>query len=622
MFSWHREGNYYLTKKYDLAYLNSLDQAKVPQDRRIKNNVYFVNRNIHSKEPVTVKSVEVIRYKNNQVFVRFIPSYFKKDEFFKICEKLIKSYKTYYPSIMSNEIEIALTKKALNELYTVFEYFNKTAIEFPDVLQQELEQILTDNSKGSKAGTDVYQHIIPENGIIEDFVNPDREYSDELINLLLKNKTLTQSKVSELLVNGEPPNQSMGMATPLKLALPLFSPEIIRLLLTYGANPNKYDMFYETFTEKVQWYLDNTSNNHEKSILEKIMNMLNSTSSISNVKSLSKIKEIRLASSKNEFNRSIQFTNGEMITTYLKSSNHLDSREKENLFNYFSSVFNTGNSSEKENLKSIFEDDFFGDMHLIEIIKRENQIIGFNVFELMPWIDKENDKNKDHITLHVIYSVLNPAYRGSGLIDLSTFGFAFAIHGVYPSIVTSLYCTAITPASFDVMQFYKFFPKYKTPKISNDVLHLLKKIYGDELKYVDDKTMKSYVIENVGINNHYKKMSHKHFLGELYEAIIDHKNGDTREKRGATLLSHTSDVSNFNTLDHKLARLGVTFRSHLYSFSKALAPFISNILGKTPEQAPFYLYDTADLFWKNKQTPIIPEKPLNSKDESFRYSRL
>jgi len=618
MISWNRQGDYYVEKLHHTA---------------LRNSVVFNCRSNNERRPVTVKRINIFHYSNDDIFISLMSSYFRKNEFYDVCLRLIQS-DIYNFDREKDEIRIKLNSPdTFKQLIAVFNYFNDEIIEFPSILILELQQIWDNSFKENKKSTDIYQHVIPENGMTNKFVNPAKKDSRELLKLLYKKeKDISEKKYHQLLVGGEDPNQKdiSGYTTALRLTLALTSNIYLKMGINYGGKPFAHeDEMCESVVERVKKCYDYPSAQFPKSFWKERLDLLLTNPFSQPQKSLSPIRleKIDYSSNENQVIKNIYFNNM-AIKTITTRAFDVSLEDKNNvLFPHFKAVFKPGRD---QKIRAIFEEGLFGKTKFIELIydqRNPKKIIGYNAFEMI-MDDKQNDDFKDRLTLHVIFSALDPNYRRCGLIPLTTIGLAFAISGIYPSLVTGLCCTAISIATFSVLQSFILFPKYKTPASRKFVREKLAKTIYDDSEYEDDMTMKSIVKEDVSVYDSYQKLTSNPFTNCLYYAMLGLTAEEMENPTGKTeglgvFLYMLVDFLNYINYNAMLNTFGINFKEEIDPFTEAVKPFICKLLNKNPENKPRQFWDSKDLFWKNKKTAVCRMEEHDNTDASVKiYSRL
>jgi hypothetical protein len=267
-----------------------------------------------------------------------------------------------------------------------------------------------------------------------------------------------------------------------------------------------------------------------------------------------------------------RFSNGTSIRTELKSLAHLSPDEKDLLFtSLYSKAFEIQGDLEMTKLKRKYESDFADKSKFIEIISDHNTIIGFNLFKIVA-----STRNK-LMVLTIDYALINPVYRGYGLMTLYTFRLAYALQLLKKDYKIAIFFLSIHFNSFKLIKDFLFYPKFQPAYMEKMVKSLLSVIYDGDYYYVKD-LLTCYVREELRVRgSRYTasddlqyKFFHEHLLG------LDN---NCEENRAVPVCFYV-DNENYERLSHLCLTLGIHFFEHLQNLIKAFGQFLADYTNK------------------------------------------
>lgn len=593
--SWYRDGDFY---------------QKIQLNQYISNRVTFRN----ARFVTIISEINVIfnRY-NLTISLEPSPDDTKTEEVLDACRNLMKpEYYNVSQGPYTSYVKINLSETdsvILKQVFAVFKYFNDkyAAVEFPAVLITELNQIWGYCYQESDSILDIYQHVIPENGMTYAYPNPDKVKRGGLIELFRKNEEdISLYEYKKRLTQGANPHEvGHGGTSAVWHAVLAKSIKFLIDILFYGGNPFIRIKGHRSALDWARYGFQHPSLQIPKQAWEDKLNIITGPFSKLQkpLKDPIKIQKINFSSSVNQVATEISLTD-KNLKSILKKSFKLSKAEKDQLYDLFSTIFKKAYTKDK--LKKIFEEDLVGKNKLIELFFDGEKLVGFISSELI-----QLDPYPDRIIYHVPFSAFLPDYRG--FASLHVFRMLFAIQQTYPSLIVGFYCTAISKASYDAIEPFLYFPKYKPPSTNLDefMVSLLKEIYGDELDYYSDDTT-SYVKENVSVAETYQKKYDKNDIMQYkFNEMLglkeeDLKKMDSTSARGITILFF-ADHLNFIRCCH---RLPIDFPKYLREFKETVRPMICALVGKEPDKRAPYLLESLSLFWLNEKKPVVPH-PLN-----------
>lgn len=389
------------------------------------------------------------------------------------------SLPSYYGNFYGRTFEIPFeSKKTFEKMLQLLVYVNANykENEFSSEIINELKKIVLNlpsfindlkNTKDlASYSNKKYVHSIPMMPIFKTHTNPSLRNSQALVDYTSWSKTHENFDFIEfvnLLKNGENPNQrevDTGLM-PLNNAVWTRSIEVLKLLLCYGAILfDRNNIFHDNPIEQVaQVYRDCPDFTKRIEAKEKLNLMLNYTTYKNINKSLVnsfnlQLRQLSIAEHEKIIRTAFYFSNKNLIMTQLKSVDKITARERIELHNLFKKRFT---SKSETDVIEIFENDLSNSDNLIEIIRQDSIMVGFNVYELMI-ID-------NYIILHWIFTLREQALAITNFTLILAQRLAAGLQWLYNDRVVWMYFSSIHYNSMRMIENNLFSPKYQTDKI-------------------------------------------------------------------------------------------------------------------------------------------------------------
>jgi hypothetical protein len=496
-----------------------------------------------------------------------------------------------------------------------------------NILSHDITSEITHIYHAVRENNWISNHTIPESVNLS-LVNQNKNGRTPLITLLLQNadfyhssnpfiikmKKLFLRKIKELLLKGHNPNE-LGESgdSPLRVAITFYdSKEIIELFLWYGANPfTRYrDDRYGTYCSAIETAKAYNKPNFLAAIdsaLTKIEKPLQKAQEL-------KVTNINMHCHNETIMTQFQFSNEKIIATHFSQLDKLTQEQRAAVFSHFKSIFEVPNNSDPNIISSIFDDDFSGSK-LIELIYDNKKIVGFNLYELI-----FPEKRKDSIFLHCIYSFIDSAYRGYGLMMLLIFKPAYSLQLLQRDKHIGIFYSSVHYNSYRLANFLHY-PKHQPEYMNDLVKEILDTIfennytsYHDLITYyiVDELRVKSPAINpaNVDLN---QKYYHKEILG------LGEDFHDKIHTRAAPVLFYVGD-ENYFKMQQASNRLNINFTALTVKFAEYLLTHFVNLLDARLQFNPINISglkkSSRFLFWDDKILPSCIERPVHQQSLS------
>ncbi len=582
--SWYREFDFYdyRTDNY-------------PPHDPVTNSVYFRNEIPGSM----VMQLTVTRYKKGNTIVRAAFSPFCGEELASACRKFFLEnefdFSTRKFDSERGVIDIAFTIhsiSAINRLIELFKYLNElyNRIDFPADVVNEFQQIAA--YLIADVHDQQFRHIIPKKIYVSNCPNPARAQSEKLFDLIaynLKNGFSLRDLIY-LLIQGEDTNQhgcSKGGfgTTPLYEAVSRHdSVPAVKLLLMYGADP-----FYRDNGEFYISPVELAKSLRRYDLVDLFMSRyMRVEKSLPDTKPNLKVRNTRIAAIRyKSIATEFEFTNARSIHTKLMHTQDLSGEQHSELISMFAKKFQ---AADNRKITEIFQEAVGKFNNIVELIYSENQLIGFNLFELI--------KQEEELYLHCIYSFVEQEYRGYRIMSLLAFRLAFALQMLNPEQAVGIIFSAIHYNSYRMIKDLLHFPKFQPDHVNGKIFNLIIKIFKESSSFHHDLLM-CYLDEDTMVKE--AASNHTADLGEefFYQHLLNMQDAKT-SARGAPVLFYVGDDS-FRKLQFAMAASGINFADHLGHLANALGIY----QGATPGAAPGIISfsQSSHLFWFNKKLP-------------------
>lgn len=450
-------------------------------------------------------------------------------------------------------------------------------------------------------------HTISEYELSNKHINPILTESNTLINLCSKKK-FSLIKLKTLLTQGEDPdqvNENGSERTPLSWAIHYNNIYLVKLLISYGANPFKrFGWLYVSAIELAK-------DRNKVTILNIIFTEFNGPKKSLNLQ----IMQSAIYNGNKQVITRLNFSNNASIYTFIKDLSKLNEFEIASMFGLFKQFFKSANGDSKKT-EAIFYSECIPDKDKFsELIYNEKQeLIGFRLFELLKLESKKN-----HLFWHCIYAVIKPEYRSYGIMSLLSFRPAFSLQLLAPDYTIGMYLSAIEKFSYRAIKDYLHGPKYQSKYILGLLGDILHEIYEDKIKLFQNGTMTFYATEPdpvlVKFNDKISNNIHDDFY---YQDLLGYTESKINENdpRFSPIL-FLVDEDSFVRLAQSSAKIGISFSEHVKQFARSFKSLLPEVVGENLGK-PFSGYTKSHhLFFLEKK--IIPENKLLAKKEIYSY---
>jgi hypothetical protein len=322
----------------------------------------------------------------------------------------------------------------------------------------------------------------------------------------------------------------------------LFPREMQELLFSYGLNPIEVDEKSENRCLALE--LAEHANMMENAVAlrnafskpERPLKDMKSDLQITNVTSFHSQKKIFTL---------FEFSNNMKISTILKMVTELTEDEKDFLFVMFEKYFQSNPPGKA--IREILKNDLVENSHnkFVEIIYNDKKMIGFNLFEII-----QIQLGQKHVVVHALYALLEPQFRNIRIMPYLILRPAFALQTLYPQGKVGTFFNSIHINSYLLVSTLVHYPKYQTAAWIALINKILNSIYGNDVRFVTDGTMKSYIEEKDAVSvkgaRYTKGEQDKlyHVQSFFYRDILDGK-----ETGGAPVYVEASAVSFYQLAD-------------------------------------------------------------------------
>lgn len=467
---WHRIGTFYELKQT----VSSADWT-----RRLQCPVQIHGVSFRNSMPseVILRQIYVMQYTDGSARIDLKASPFKFDELIKAYNFIFKTNYTIEDSL-SQTLKLEFTAETGLKLIELFNYLNtkSQSEEFSPELMAEIIQL----SASLKMNRDLFytqKHKISEGTVSTAHVNPSREKSKDLVNLLqyapVNKQSELEKDLKKLLTKGEDPNQESGLGqTPLSLAVLGCDKLILMLLLCYGANPWAPTNDFSGFApiELAKLYNDN----EKFTFIEKACAQVEKPTSVS--RSLSSVKTIDTFANANKVTTIIELADSKTtLVSTLKEISELTEEETSQLLDLYTHIFHTSTEDIKKGFDQAFSP---APGKWIDIIRdKTGRIIGAATYILR--------KETNDLYLMVDLSFLHPDYQGCGIMPLIDYRVAFALQKLFPNFNTYVVFLAASYAAFRRVEHLLCTPKYQPEGIKDRLKHVFADLFHYSLTWND-----------------------------------------------------------------------------------------------------------------------------------------
>lgn len=466
----------------------------------------------------------------------------------------------------------------LDKLIRLFKYENEKYNEeiFSKALVAELKNILAALENKAEAN----KHILSLFPAVKSYINPGRQFSKSLLRLLdviSFKKSVDEiekrnnfSNFLRLLSYGEDPNQTsnkLGLSAFFYIIAKNMDLYFLQFILLYGGNPFIRDCYgHPSGYEMAIKYRNRNAVEYIAKLSHKVKRPLKHTF----------IESINVTYNEDVLYTRIQFENGLVLINSMKKVTSLTKQEKEALLQMFLSCFEVPDDTTKNKILKAFNSEF-SDNKVIELIKKQNKIIGFNVWEFIVSII-----NINNITSHCSLALIAAdECSGAGLMSFLSFRPAYALRLLYPKHNVFSFYVSINFPSFNQAKNELFFPKYQSNKMKKLAKEILETVYGNELILIqNDKTLTFFVYEELCV----KANLVKQYVDPLFELfnsyVLNNENEEqkTLNQKAAPVLYPVRRESFKNFESFTAEYLGLkNLSEHIEKFSAYMKKLLPNV---------------------------------------------
>lgn len=448
--------------------------------------------------------------------------------------------------------------------------------------------------KFGKMKDETISHVIPKLPDLENCTNPSRNNSMELSKLLARNywdAELSDNDFGEfqsLLASGEDPNQLHSSThTPLFYAQFFKDPEVYKFLLHYRANPFSRLSSDNCSSLDLVLQFGNTV----------IANIIMETFSQPERPVTLMVKHVDVARQQQNIMTSIDWyrakdrrkkTIASVVTELKRTVNAL---EEEIIIAWCNREFELPDDPQQKKLTESVRHDLHKENQIIEIIRSNGKMAGFNIFEVV--ISEDGRK----IYLYCNVSVIGPEFRNTNLMPLLIKGRALALQQLYQDkIIVIVFLGAH-------LNSYRFaddmhWPMYQPDGMAREArsIHHALRLRPEETYH--HQGLASYVSNQVMVKE--SAPAKQTFQARFFYHYL------LKEKKyaAAFVFFPLTDLS-FLSLEKNCQRIGMSLGAHLQSLSYLLQEFLSGFPLQMPRLTPAvntnYLMDARYLFWLNRK---------------------
>ena len=331
---------------------------------------------------------------------------------------------------------------------------------------------------------------------------------------------------------------------------------VMELLLIYGANPfARYKNNSSTPIENAKYYdqydvinlIDSFCNKPEKPIKTFITK--------TDVSYDPENKEIKTTLIFNAQNPTVH-------TAIKKLNNPLKQAEKIHFLALFKKLYEA--VQQRPTIDEIFEEDLKPAQNkyieTIFIMQNGKKImIGFHLFEII--------RQQDYMISCGTHILIDTPYRNLGIASFIAFRPGFSLQLSHPNQKIGIFVCSIHSNSYLMVKDFLHFPKYKARHIELLVKNILKKIYGEGLKFYSDETMSCYIEEKNPIQVKETKVDSQSFSFNPHKRFFDTLILDNKKGKGVPIFFNVAD-KNAKTLSDSINKSGLNFNHEIDKFSR------------------------------------------------------
>ncbi len=570
--------------------------------------IYNLKREVEfrslAKTPA-IRSIRVLHYDDGITCFQIDGTGFSRDMLLSAIVKIYKENEYDLIDLCDTTFNLYCNTEAMLDTFFSLVQFLNQQVEYatiPEELCDELRKIFKFLQNQSAENTDNQQHSISEFKSTPDHLNPTYEYSFDLYDLFQNFRTMYYStifknKCKRLLASGVDPNQRRPgtKGAPLHVAvLEVKELDIIESLLFYGANPFMR-MNGSYFTSAIEAALE--TQKYDK------LNVIIAAFSNPEKKFAVKIVASDIQYENNQIVTRFWFSNGNLIETFLKIKKQLSLAEIDWILSHAAQSLYKENDPTKEKLKNEIQQDLEGENKIIEIIRHGDDIIGFNLFEII--INKENT-HKMH--LHFNLSLLLPAYRGLNIMIPLDFRLAYSLQRLNQDFIIGVFFLSVHINSYRKASLLHA-PKYQPEKLDGEIHTLLETIYGKDAsgRYVhEDSTC--YVNGECMVEGATIATSGQDYKQRFFADSLGVGEGGSTKSRAVPVFFNIGHLE-YNEYAEKCKKIGLDLSKHTIRLAYLLLLLLEQLLTAAPRlgfsepKNRDRFSDSKWLFWQEKQIP-------------------
>lgn len=497
------------------------------------------------------------------------------------------------------------TIEAITQMPQLLRFINLQCNEeiFSKDILLEIETITAcslDIRKSGKMTHETISHVIPKLPDLENCTNPGRIHSIELSKLLARNywnAELSENDFGEfqsLLASGEDPNQLHSSThTPLFYAQFFKDPEVYKFLLHYRGNPfsrlsndncSSLDLVLQCGNTVIANIIMETFSQPERPV----------TLMIKHIDVAYQQGKLMTYIDWHQANDARKETVASVVTEVKRA---VTDREEQEIVAWSNAALEMPNDPQQLRLTESVRHDLHKENQVIEIIRSQGKMVGFNIFE----IDIPEAGNKIYFTCN--WSLIGPEFRQTNMMSMLVKRHALTLQQLNNGKVIVLGFLAADFNSYRLADDLHF-PMYQADGMADEA-----RWYHHVLCQRPDETYHQRGLANYVENQaRVKKLAaspkqnfHSRFF---HRYLLNQGDSFSTGYKAALVFSYVTD-SCYLSLQKNCQRIGMNLDVHLRSLSYLLQEFFSGFSSRmtchTPAVNANYLMNARYLFWLNRE---------------------
>jgi hypothetical protein len=544
-----------------------------------------------------IKEVEVLLYSDGDALLSFKIPYRSINKVNAIFQQFCMPNEFNDPmqGVLHISIKPHALESTLKKLIALFQYMRREygQHEISLELMEEFQRIFHCISSHEKM-----THLIPDKNVASAHINPARSTSTALIDFLRYRRANApfDKQFDSLLIQGENPNQCDFLGdTPITLAI-FRDIEYLKRLIIMGANflqrPEVTGPVF--FTDAMELAEKHKKTGHLDIMASRLTTIEKPISG--------PVTRNDLMMHHNQIVTTFHFKNKQPIFTRLKKTTELSKNEKQELFNLFSQFFELTHANHPNELKDLFfKEDLKGQNKFVELIHCGAKVIGFNLFEIL-----ESKTDPRYLFLHCAYALIQPQYRGYGLMSLLAFRLAYCLQQLAPERKVGVLFFSnhfnsykmLMPKDISDNAFLNF-PMYQSTHVVQLVKEFVDFLYEGKAKLHHDN-FACYIKEKkpLKVSGSYHS-KHPDIYEDFFYKDIQGHDADFSDGPHVTPVVFLVEDHSFKKLSRLCSSLGIHFGDHINKLSTLVSPFLQQYTGLNQANKKT-LSKNNYLFWFNE----------------------